>query len=416
MATASALAARLPSIPRYEFGDPIGAGGAGTVYRAHDRESDRPVAIKVLRASLTDNPTLHHRLAQEFRAATQLEHPNIVRALEMGNDGNLSYLVFELIEGVSLGEWIEKRGRLSEGDAVRVATQVAQALHYAHLRNVIHRDVKPDNILLLPDGRAKLTDFGLAKDYNNDQQLTRHASGLGTPNFMAPEQFADAKSVNARSDVYSLAATLYSTVTGRLPFAAKTPLATLAKKEMERPSVRDIVPGLSDRLDSAIRAGLHPDPKERPRSCLEFFKLLTARGRFDDGTEDDLPPSTVADIPTPPDIPVTDRRGWARLPLDVGSVAVIDTGVFGGLTHNQEMWPLVVRDVSIGGVGVLIARRFEPGTELSVELSAGPDVEPRRLPVRVVRVVPARSGHWFHGCSFFNNLTQSELDLLLRFA
>ncbi|MBN9122778.1 MAG: serine/threonine protein kinase [Planctomycetes bacterium] len=195
MSTASAPAARLPSVPRFEFGEAIGAGGAGTVYRARDREYGRPVAIKVLRTPLDAAPTLHQRLAREFRAATQLEHPNIVRALDAGNDGTVSYLVFELIEGVSLGERIEKRGRLRELDAVRVATQIAQALHYAHLRNVIHRDVKPDNILLLSDGRAKLTDFGLAKDHNSDQDLTRHAGALGTPNFMAPEQFADARSV-----------------------------------------------------------------------------------------------------------------------------------------------------------------------------------------------------------------------------
>src|SRR5205814_6081412 len=115
------------------------------------------------------------RLAQEFRAATQLEHPNIVRALEIGTDGSTSYLVYELIEGTDLGELITRRGRLPEPEAVRILTQVTQALHYAHQRQVIHRDVKPDNILVLADGRAKLTDFGLAKDYNNDLDLTRHA-------------------------------------------------------------------------------------------------------------------------------------------------------------------------------------------------------------------------------------------------
>jgi serine/threonine protein kinase len=412
MPTASAQAARLPCLDRYEFGPSLGAGGAGTVYRAWDRQARRPVAIKVLRAALSENPTLHQRLVQEFRAATQLEHPNIVRALDMGNDGHISYLVFELIEGVSLGERIEKRGRMSEGDAVRVATQVAQALHYAHLRNVIHRDVKPDNILLLPDGRAKLTDFGLAKDHNNDQGLTRHASGLGTPNFMAPEQFADAKSVNARSDVYALAATLYSIVTGRLPFAAKTPLATLVKKERESPSVRAIVPELSERLDAAIRAALRPEPKDRPRSCLEFFKLLTTRSRFDDGTDRDLPPSVTT--PMAPDI---ERRAWVRHELDIGSCGAIDVSIDGrGGPDHEELWPLVVRDLSVGGCGVLLARRFELGTELSIELSAGPDMPPRRLAARVVRIVPEKAGHWVHGCAFLTKLSDDELEVLLRFA
>jgi serine/threonine protein kinase len=411
MSLASTKSVRLPSVARYEFGAVVGEGGWGTVYRALDRETGREVAVKVLRVGLAENPTQHQRLVQEFRSATQLEHPNIVRALEMGNDGHVSYLVYELVEGVSLGELIGKRGLLPEGAAVRMATQVAQALHYAHLRNVIHRDVKPDNILVLPDGRAKLTDFGLAKDQNNDQELTRQASGLGTPNFMAPEQFADATSVGPRSDVYSLAATLYAAVTGRLPFAAKTPFATLVKKEREVPSVRALVPDLSERLEGAIRAALRPDPKDRPRSCLEFFKLLTARSAFDDGSFDDLPASVV--VPAAPGI---ERRAWVRHELDVGSCGVIDTAVYAGGPESEEFWPLVVRDLSNGGIGVLLARRFELGTELSIELSAGPDVPPRRLFARVVRVVAEKSGHWVHGCAFPANLSDEELDALLKYA
>jgi serine/threonine protein kinase len=381
------------------------------VYRARDRQTSREVAIKVLRVGLSENPTQHQRLAQEFRAATQLEHPNIVRALEMGNDGHVSYLVYELVEGVSLGEKIENGGPMSEAAAVRLATQIAQALHYAHLQNVVHRDVKPDNILVLADGRAKLTDFGLAKDYNNDQDLTRQASGLGTPNYMAPEQFADAKSVGPGSDVYSLAATLYSAVTGRLPFAAKTPFATLVKKEREILSVRAIVPGLSERLESAIQAALRPDAKDRPRSCLEFFKLLTTRPAFDDGSSDDLPASVVL-----PPTPGLERRAWVRHDLDVGSCGVIDTAVCSGGPESEEFWPLVVRDLSNGGVGVLLARRFEPGTELSIELSTGPATPPRRLSARIVRVVPENAGHWVHGCSFPENLSNDELDALLKYA
>lgn len=403
--------ARLPSVNRYEFREPIGSGGVGTVYRAWDREVGRLVAIKVLRTKWTDNPTIHQRFAQEFRAATALEHPNIVRALDMGIDGNISYLVYELVEGANLGDRIEAQGRLPEGEAVRIITQIAQALHYAHLRQVIHRDVKPDNILVLPDGRAKLTDFGLAKDYNNDQDLTRHASGLGTPNYMAPEQFSDAKNVGARSDVYSLAATLFTTVTGRVPFQAKTPFATLVLKEKETPSARAIVPGLSERLDAAIRRSLRPESKERPRSCLEFFKLLTANARFEDGNADDLPPSTMVMMTVK-----NERRAWIRHSLDVGSCGVIDTSICGGGPENEEFWPLVVRDLSIGGVGVLVARRFELGTELHIELSAGPDTPPRRLVARVVRVVSEKTGHWIHGCAFAQHLSEDELTTLLKYA
>ena len=238
MPSAAPRPARLPRLARYEFGQPVGNGGMGTVYRALDRSTGAHVAIKVLRTKMSENLPAHQRLVQEFKAATQLEHPNIVRALDIGIDGSVSYLVYELVEGGSLADRIDAARRLPEADAVRIITQVAQALHYAHQRNVIHRDVKPDNILVLPDGRAKLTDFGLAKDFNNDIDLTRPSSALGTPNFMGPEQFGNAKGVDARCDVYSLAATLYNAVTGRLPFDARTPLAILALKEREPMSPR----------------------------------------------------------------------------------------------------------------------------------------------------------------------------------
>src|SRR6185436_14269334 len=126
------------------------------------------VAIKVLKQCLKDNATLHHRLAREFKAACELEHPNIVRALAFETDGDLSYLVYELVEGGSLADRLEKHSRLPEDVSILIITQIAQALHYAHERQVIHRDVKPDNILLLASGKAKLTDFGLAKDYGGE--------------------------------------------------------------------------------------------------------------------------------------------------------------------------------------------------------------------------------------------------------
>ena len=408
MASVAMKSARIPELPRYEFGEPIGSGGMGTVYRALDKETGRAVAIKVLRSKLTESPTQHQRLATEFRAATQLEHPNIVRALEMGTEDSISYLVYELVVGISLGERIEKHGRIGEAEAVRIITQIAQALHYAHLRNVVHRDVKPDNILALPDGRAKLTDFGLAKDYNNDQDLTRHTSALGTPNFMAPEQFGGAKTADVKCDVYSLGATLYNIVTGRLPFYAKTPLATLAKKEKEVPSVRAIVPELSLRIEDAIQAALRPDPTKRPASCLEFFKRLTARSRFDGDAE-------AVDLPRD-NPPGSERRAWVRHPLDVGTCGLIDTSVCGGGPESVEMWPLVVRDVSIGGIGVLLARRFELGTLLTIELPVGSSGSIRRLAARVVRIEPEKAGHWIHGCAFPAKLREDEVTELIKFS
>ena len=396
---------RPPSSTRYVFGEPIGSGGAGSVYRARDKVTGGMVAIKVLHTKMTENTTLHKRLATEFRAATQLEHPNIVRALEIGSEGTTSYLVYELVEGENLGDRIERKGRLSEAEAVRIITQIAQALHYAHLRNVIHRDVKPDNILVLKDGRAKLTDFGLAKDYNNDLDLTRHAAGLGTPHFMAPEQFSSAKTVDARADIYSLGATLYNAVTGELPFHAQFPLAILTKKERgELTPLRQLVPTLSERVEIATRAALEVKPDNRPATCLEFFKLLTSRR------------SGVVDPALLAKPAGSERRAFVRHPLGFGTFGRIDTAVYGGTGETDELWPLVVRDVSAGGIGVLLARRFEMGTELTIELTAGPDQSPRQLPARVVRIEPEKNGHWVHGCAFRQPLTADELNALVKFS
>jgi serine/threonine protein kinase len=402
---AVANAVRPPTSSRYVFGEAIGSGGAGSVYRARDKVTGGPVAIKVLNCRMNDNATLHKRLATEFRAATQLEHPNIVRALEICSDGSTSYLVYELVEGENLGDRIERKRKLPEAEAVRIITQVAQALHYAHLRQVIHRDVKPDNILVLPDGRAKLTDFGLAKDYNNDMDLTRHAAGLGTPHFMAPEQFSGAKSVDARADIYSLGATLYNAVTGELPFDAKFPLAILTKKERgELTPLRQLVPGASERVEAATRAALAVNPAERPASCLEFFKLLTARLSAEiDRVEDPTPSGS-------------ERRAFVRHPLGVGTFGSIDTAIYGGTGETDELWPLVVRDVSAGGIGVLLARRFEMGTELTIELTAGSDSTPRWLAARVVRIEPECNGHWVHGCAFRHPLSEEELAALVKFS
>ncbi|HEY2785619.1 MAG TPA: serine/threonine-protein kinase, partial [Fimbriiglobus sp.] len=157
-------ASQLPQSEQYEFQERIGAGGIGTVYRALDRKTGQPVAVKVLKSKYSESPTLHRRLVREFRAANELEHPNIVHALALETDGETSFVVFDLVDGCSLGSRIQSEGKLAEAEGIRIITQITQALDYAHKRKVVHRDVKPDNILLLPDGRAKLTDFGLAKD------------------------------------------------------------------------------------------------------------------------------------------------------------------------------------------------------------------------------------------------------------
>jgi serine/threonine protein kinase len=187
----------------------------------------------------------------------------------------------ELVEGVALGDKLEKHGRLGEDEALRILAQVAHGLHRAHRQGLIHRDIKPDNILVTADGKAKLTDLGLAKDSDAGGGLTRTGRGLGTPVFMAPEQFRDAKNASIRCDVYSLAATLYQMVTGHLPFDAEDPIETMKRKlRNELTPPRRLAPGLSARTDAAIMRAMSADPEQRPASCREFVEdLLGQRGR-----------------------------------------------------------------------------------------------------------------------------------------
>ena len=190
-----------------------------------------------------------------------------------------------------------------------------------------------------------------------------------------------------------------------LPFDARFPLAILTKKERgELTPMRNLVPGISERVEEAARRALAVKPAERPATCLEFFKLLTVRRSAE------IDPAAMVKTPG------SERRAFVRHPLGVGTFATVDTAIYGGTGETDELWPLVVRDVSAGGIGVLLARRFEMGTELTIELTTGNESAPRMLAARVVRIEPEKNGHWVHGCAFRHPLSQDELDALVKFA
>jgi serine/threonine protein kinase len=269
--------AAVQSVGKYDLLQKIAEGGMGTVYKGRNRETGEIVAIKLLAAHMIGNQVLLKRFEQEYNTARQLTHPNIVKALDYGNAGN-PYLVMEYVDGLSLGQKIDRDGRMPEKEAIRLIAHVAQGLYRAHKAKLIHRDVKPDNILITQDGQAKLTDLGLVKEVDTNLDLTRTGRGLGTPHFMAPEQFKNAKNVDARSDIYSLGATLYMMVTGEMPFKSSGPLDAYMKKIENRITpARELVPELSDRVDWAIRRAMSADPEQRPTSCREFVEDLTGR-------------------------------------------------------------------------------------------------------------------------------------------
>jgi serine/threonine protein kinase len=266
----------LQSVGNYDLLDKIAEGGMGAIYRGRNRATSEIVAIKIMPPHMASNDTLLKRFEQEFRVANRLDHANIVRALDFGTEGNTPYLVMEFVDGESLGQRIERDGPIPEVEAIRIIAQVAQGLHRAHKLGLIHRDVKPDNILITRDGVAKLADLGLVKEQEADLNLTKTGRGLGTPHFMAPEQFRNAKGADARCDIYSLGATLYMMVTGELPFKSSGPLDAWMKKiHNELVPPRELVPALSDRLDWAILRAMHADPVMRPPTCREFIEDLT---------------------------------------------------------------------------------------------------------------------------------------------
>lgn len=266
----------MQTIGNYHLMEKIAEGGMGTVYKGRNLTTGEIVAVKVVPPHLLTNPVVIKRFEQEYTVARSIDDPNIVKALDFGREGDTRYLVMEFVNGESLGQKLERDGRMSEQEAIRIITQVAQGLQKAHKKGMIHRDVKPDNVLITVEGQAKLTDLGLVKELEADLNLTRTGRGLGTPHFMAPEQFRNAKKADVRCDIYSLGATLYMMVTGELPFQSNGPLDAWMKKinnEIEDP--RKVIPTLSERIDWAIRRAMSPDPAQRPESCREFIEDLT---------------------------------------------------------------------------------------------------------------------------------------------
>ena len=253
----------------YQILEKIGEGAMGIVYRAHQKSLDRPVALKVLRPELALDQTFVERLKREARATAQLEHPHLLRALAVGEEGRTHYFAMELVEGGS-GRDAAERGGLPEDKVREIGHAIGQALAYVHERGLVHRDVKPANILLGKDGSVRLADLGLSrKTIQSDETLSRPGTTLGTPVYMAPEQILDASSVGPAGDVYGLAASLVYLATGERPFRGSTLLEILAAKEAGDLGVE----GISPELQGLLLRALDLEPGRRP-TATEFAAML----------------------------------------------------------------------------------------------------------------------------------------------
>jgi hypothetical protein len=316
---------------RYELEDEIASGGMGTVWRARDQVLGRPVAVKVLHDHLARDPDLFDRFRLEAVAAARLTHPTVVRVFDTGVDGGVCFIVMELFEGKTLEAFLEERGTLQPEEAVRIVRSVLQGLGHAHRQGVVHRDVKPGNILIDRDGYVKVTDFGIAKAAFAGDDLTTTGNLLGTSRYLAPEQVTGGP-VDGRADLYATGIFLYEALTGRTPFQGDTHIATATKRLTEDPvPPRALRSGISRELEAVILRALARDPDERYRSAEEMAEALE-RAVPSDGSPGSPPPVPVAEPkPAPSSV-----RSWFMVPLLVLLVAALAVGGFWLLSQALE--------------------------------------------------------------------------------
>lgn len=296
---------------RYELAAaPIARGGMGEVWEGTDVRLGRRVAVKFVRfpgdADEDDRTELVRRFTREAKITAELQHPGVPAVFDVGEEDGRPYLVMQLVQGVTVSDLVAEQQWLSVGWAAGIAAQVCAVLAVAHRASLVHRDLKPGNLMLEPDGTVKVLDFGLAValDRTDMSQITRTGHTPGTPAYMAPEQLLSGRGT-ARSDLYALGCTLYEMLTGKRVFAASTPFAMASKQVGERPAgVRGVRPEVPEELAGVVTALLEKRPEDRPSGAVEVYGRLI-------GFADDLEP--MPGILHPPSLPSPQRMYGAAL-------------------------------------------------------------------------------------------------------
>jgi hypothetical protein len=279
----SDLPPELAGHPRYRILRELGRGGMGVVYQARQTVMDRPVVIKVINQALLDNPNALERFRRETRAAAKLSHPNIVTAYDAEQAGDLHMLVMEFVPGQSLAEVLHRKGPFAVAQACDCVRQAALGLQHAFEQGMVHRDIKPQNLMVTPHGQVKVLDFGLAKlasERRAGTGLTASGAYMGTPDYSAPEQATDARKADIRADVYSLGCTLYCLLAGRPPFQEETPvLAILAHLEKQPRPLPELRPDVPAALWAVVARLLAKDPGRRYQTPAEVARALAPFAR-----------------------------------------------------------------------------------------------------------------------------------------
>lgn len=384
----------------YELLEVIGRGGMSTVHRGRHLPTGQIVAVKVMARDRAADPVLLQRFEQEFNVARSLGHPHIVRGLDFGVCSGVPYLVMEFVSGQNLGQRVRQHGPLAPAEAIRINLEISAALQLAHANKLIHRDVKPENILVAAEGRACLTDLGLIKDLDGAADLTRSRAFMGTAAYMAPEQFQDARQADARSDLYGLASTLYYSLTGTAPFTGRGNVAILRKKlNNDFTPLRRLLPSAPAGLERVIHSALDVSPARRPASCTAWIAALR---------------EAVAQLPAetphseaPGQAPRIERRRERRYPAALGATCRHVPG-------RADPWAAEIQDISLTGVRLQMHRRFDVGAVLAVQVLDAPAAGMAPLLARARWVQATPDQQWRVGCAFHYPLTEDELNRLLE--
>ena len=308
---------------RYAIGETLGSGGMAIVYRAFDRELEREVALKVMAENRAADEELKERFLRESRIAARLSHPNVVNVYDCGEADGRPFMVMELVEGVTLADEIDRRGRFHVPEAVELVRQVCAGLEHAHEHGLIHRDIKPRNLILRPDGLVKIADFGIARAVDGTQ-LTAAGTVLGTAVYAAPEQ-ASGERVTTAADIYSVGAVLYELISGEPPFTFENlPELVLKQRTGRIRSLRDLVDDIPSRIDELVVRCLSPEPGARPASAA--------------AVAEELGPGPETDLATVVMRPERRPRTRARSRLRAWPIAAVAAGLLliGGVLYAAQ--------------------------------------------------------------------------------
>jgi serine/threonine-protein kinase len=330
---------------RYRLEAKLGSGGMSTVYLARDQTLDRQVAVKVMHREMSEQADQLERFRQEARSVAKFSHPNVVSVIDAGEDGGHPYIVFEYVEGETLKQRISRNGALDPQEAIAYAIEIARGLSVAHARNMVHRDIKPQNILIDAEGRAKLTDFGISRQLEQDG-MTATGRVLGTTDYVAPEQ-AMGRKVDPRTDIYSLGVVLYEMLVGQVPFAADSQVGVAMKHVNEElPDVQRRRPDVSAAVALVVERSTAKDPGERYQQVSEMIDDLStaleveaARAGSTTGEA-----TSVLDAVPPPKRKLSSRARWSWVAIvavlliaggTLLAVQLISSGDLGGGGANK---------------------------------------------------------------------------------